>query len=259
MLTAPFEFIGSKIIYALRIVGEVLTLLWRTVVSFREIPRNLPSIVTQAAIIGYETVPVASVMAFFVGMVLALQTGIELAKYGTQDIIGSVVGFSMVRELGPVMTSFLVAGRAGSAMAAEIGVMKVYEEIDALKTLDIDPVRYLAMPRLIAGLICVPILTIYADCIGIAGGAIISHLHPRLFISYGTYIDSLRMALKPTEIIVGLTKSFVFGGIIALISCYVGFNTSGGARGIGISTTRSVVLSFMLILIADYFLTRVLM
>ncbi|MDD5285469.1 MAG: ABC transporter permease [Desulfuromonadaceae bacterium] len=255
----PIEFFGNKILYAFRIIGEVLILLWRTVVSFREAPRNIPSIFSQITIIGYETLPVASVMAFFVGMVLALQTGMELAKYGTQEIIGSVVGFSMVRELGPVMTSFLVAGRAGSAMAAEIGVMKVYEEIDALQTLDIDPVRYLAMPRLIAALICVPVLTIYADCVGIAGGAIISHLHPRLFISYGTYIDSIRHALKINEIAVGLTKSFVFGGIISLISCYVGFNTSGGARGIGVSTTRSVVLSFMLILVADYFLTRILM
>lgn len=259
MIATTVEFVGNKILIALRIIGEVLLLLWRISVSFREAFRNLPSIFSQIVIIGYETLPVASVMAFFVGMVLALQTGMELAKYGTQEIIGSIVGLSMVRELGPVMTSFLVAGRAGSAMAAEIGVMKVYEEIDALQTLEIDPVRYLAMPRLIAALICVPLLTIYADCVGIAGGAIISHLHPRLFISYGTYIDSMRQALKFKEIAVGLTKSFVFGGIIALISCYVGFNTSGGARGIGISTTRSVVLSFMLILVADYFLTRILM
>jgi phospholipid/cholesterol/gamma-HCH transport system permease protein len=258
-LTAFLDFIGRKVLYSFRIVGEVLILLWRTLVSFREVPYNLPSIVTQMTIIGYETLPVASVMAFFVGMVLALQTGVELSKYGTQDIIGGIVGLSMVREMGPVMVSFLVAGRAGSAMAAEIGVMKVYEEIDALKTLDIDPVRYLIMPRLIAALISVPVLTLYADCVGMLGGAIISHLHPRIFISYGTYTDALRMALKFREIIAGLTKSFVFGGIIAVICCYVGFNTSGGARGIGISTTRSVVLSFMLILVADYFLTRVLM
>ena len=258
-MTAILEYIGRKNIYFLRIVGEVLILMWRTLLSFREIPRNMPSIMTQMTIIGYETLPVASVMAFFVGMVLALQTGVELSKYGTQSIIGSIVGMSMVRELGPVMTSFLVAGRAGSAMAAEIGVMKVYEEIDALKTLDIDPVRYLVMPRLIAALICVPLLTIYADCVGIAGGAIICHLHPKLFISYATYTDSLRMALKFNEIMVGLTKSFVFGGIIAIVCCYVGFNTKGGARGIGLSTTRSVVLSFMLILVADYFLTRLLM
>lgn len=254
-----FAFIGDKILYFFRILGEVLLLLWQTLRSCREIPRNSTSIFAQMAIIGYQSLPVASVMAFFVGMVIALQTGVELAKYGSQDIIGSIVGLSMVRELGPVMTSFLVAGRAGSAMAAEIGVMKVYEEIDALKTLEIDPVRYLVMPRLIAALICVPILTIYADCVGIAGGAIISNLHPRLFISYSTYTDSLRLALKFSEISVGLAKSFTFGGIIAVICCYVGLKTSGGPRGIGISTTRSVVLSFLMILVADYFLTRLLM
>ena len=258
-MTNPLEFIGKKLIGSFGTIGEVLILLKRTVFSFREAPHNIPSILTQMAIIGYETLPVASVMAFFVGMVLALQTGVELSKYGTQDIVGSIVGLSMVREMGPVMVSFLVAGRAGSAMAAEIGVMKVYDEIDALVTLDIDPVRYLAMPRFIAALICVPILTIYSDCVGMLGGAIISHLHPRLFISYATYTDSLRLALKFREIAGGLVKSFVFGGIIAIICCYVGFNTSGGARGIGIATTRSVVLSFMLILIADYFLTRIIM
>jgi phospholipid/cholesterol/gamma-HCH transport system permease protein len=258
-MTTFLEFIGKKLLYFFRIVGEILIMLWGALRSFREVPHNIPSILTQMAIIGAETLPVASVMAFFVGMVLALQTGVELAKYGTQDIIGSIVGLSLVRELGPVMTSFLVAGRAGSAMAAEIGVMKVYEEIDALKTLDIDPLRYLVMPRLIAALICVPILTIYADCVGIAGGAIMSHLHPRVFVSYATYTDSLRMALKFKEVAVGLIKAFVFGGIIATICCYVGLGTSGGARGIGVSTTRSVVLSFMLILVADYFLTRLLM
>ena len=202
---------------------------------------------------------VASVMAFFVGMVLALQTGVELNKYGGQNIIGAIVGHSMVRELGPVMTSFLVAGRAGSAMAAELGVMRVYEEIDALKTLDINPVRYLVMPRLIASLICVPALVIYADAIGIIGGAIISNLHPKIFVSYTTYYDSVTDALKLREVGNGLIKSVVFGGIVAQICCYVGFKTSGGARGIGISTTRSVVWSFMLILVSDYLLTRILM
>lgn len=256
---AFFRLIGRRVLFFVRITGEVLLLLWQATRSLGEIPRNLPSVWSQMAIIGADTLPVASVMAFFVGMVLALQTGVELSKYGTQEIIGSVVGLSLVRELGPVMTSFLVAGRAGSAMAAEIGVMKVYEEIDALITLDIDPVRYLVMPRLVAALLCVPVLTLYADAVGIAGGAIMSHLHPRLFISYASYTDSLRQALAFREIAAGLAKSFVFGGIIATVCCYVGFKTSGGARGIGLSTTRSVVLSFMLILVADYFLTRILM
>ncbi len=251
--------IGKKILYFLQIVGEMLTLLGQTLVSFREAPRNMQSIFSQMAVIGYETLPIASVMGFFVGMVLALQTGSELAKYGTQDIIGAIVGLSMVRELGPVMTSFLVAGRVGSAIAAELGVMTVYEEIDALKTLDIDPVRYLAMPRFIACIICLPVLTLYADCVGMAGGALISHLHPKIFLSYATYYDSLKTALKFKEVGAGLVKSFVFGGIISLVGCYVGFATSGGPRGIGRSTTRSVVLSFILILIADYLLTRVLL
>jgi phospholipid/cholesterol/gamma-HCH transport system permease protein len=254
-----FDFIGSKIIQFVTIVGEMMILLGQTLYYFKEAPRNLNSIATQMMIIGYETLPVASVMAFFVGMVLALQTGVELNKYGGQNIIGAIVGHSMVRELGPVMTSFLVAGRAGSAMAAEIGVMKVYEEIDALKTLDIHPVRYLAMPRMIACLICLPALVVYADLVGIAGGALISNFHPQIFVSYWVYYDSIQDALKLKEIGIGLIKAFTFGGIIALVCCYVGFMTSGGPRGIARSTTRSVVLSFMLILVADYILTRILM
>jgi phospholipid/cholesterol/gamma-HCH transport system permease protein len=254
-----FEPLGRRILYFNQVLGEMVILQGRIIYFIREAPRNLQSILTQMAIIGFDTLPVASVMAFFVGMVLALQTGVELQKYGGQNIIGAIVGHSMVRELGPVMTSFLVAGRVGSAMAAELGVMTVYEEIDALKTLDIDPVRYLAMPRFLACVICVPALVIYADLVGIVGGALISNLHPQIFVSYATYYDSLTDALKIKEIGTGLTKAVVFGAIIALVSCYVGFATSGGARGIGESTTRSVVLSFMLILVADYILTRLLM
>jgi phospholipid/cholesterol/gamma-HCH transport system permease protein len=256
---ATLERIGGKILRFNDILGEMVILLGQTFYFFREAPRNFQSIMTQMMIIGYETLPVASVMAFFVGMVLALQTGIELNKYGGQNIIGAIVGHSMVRELGPVMTSFIVAGRAGSAMAAELGVMTVYEEIDALRTLDINPVRYLAMPRFIACLLCLPALVIFTDCIGIIGGGIVSNFHPKIFVSYSTYYDSLTNALKLREIGNGLIKSVVFGGIIALVSCYVGFKTTGGARGIGQSTTRSVVLSFMLILVADYFLTRLLL
>jgi phospholipid/cholesterol/gamma-HCH transport system permease protein len=256
---STLERIGGRILRFNDILGEMVMLLGQTCYFFREAPRNLQSIMTQMMIIGYETLPVASVMAFFVGMVLALQTGIELNKYGGQNIIGAIVGHSMVRELGPVMTSFIVAGRAGSAMTAELGVMTVYEEIDALRTLDINPVRYLAMPRFIACLLCLPALVVFTDCIGIIGGGIVSNFHPKIFVSYSTYYDSLTNALKLREIGNGLIKSVVFGGIIALVSCYVGFKTTGGARGIGQSTTRSVVLSFMLILVADYFLTRLLL
>ncbi|MFZ3208717.1 MAG: ABC transporter permease [Geobacteraceae bacterium] len=254
-----FERIGGKLLDFLQKVGEFMILLGQTVYCFREAPRNMQSILTQMAIIGADTFLVATVMAFFVGMVLALQSGVELQKYGSQGIIGAIVGHSMVRELGPVMTSVLVAGRAGSAMTAELGVMKVYDEIDALRTLDINPVRYLAMPRLIACLVCVPALVIYSDFIGIIGGALVSNLHPKIFVSYSTYYESLTGALKLREIGNGLVKATVFGGIIAMVSCYSGFRTSGGARGVGVSITQSVVLSFMLILVSDYIITRILM
>jgi phospholipid/cholesterol/gamma-HCH transport system permease protein len=251
-----FSKTGRRVIDFHQTVGEMISLLGEMLYFIREAPRNVPSIFSQMAILGYETLPVASVMAFFVGMVLALQTGAELYKYGGQNIIGAIVGYSLVRELGPVMTSFLVAGRVGSAMAAELGVMKVYDEIDALKTLEINPVRYLAMPRFLACVICVPALVIYSDCIGMIGGALVSHMHPKIFISYSAYFDSLKTALLFREVGTGLLKAMVFGAIISVVACHTGFNTTGGARGIGRSTTRAVVLSFMLILVADYFLTR---
>jgi len=185
-----------------------------------------------------------------------VQTGSELALYGSQEAIGAIVGLSMVKELGPVMTSLLVAGRVGSAMAAEVGAMQVYEEIDALKTLEINPVRYLAMPRLIACLFTVPALVAFSMVVGIIGGGIVADVNPKINVPYTVYYDNMIRALNYKEIFKGLLKAMVFGGIIAHVGCYVGFKTSGGARGIGESTTRSVVLSFLLIMIANYLLTR---
>jgi phospholipid/cholesterol/gamma-HCH transport system permease protein len=154
--------IGSSVLYVGQTVGEMIALLCEMLYYFKEAPRNLTSIFRQMSIVGIETLPIAMLVALFVGMVLSVQTGSELALYGTQEAIGAIVGLSMVKELGPVMTSLLVAGRVGSSMAAEIGAMQVYEEIDALKTLEINPVRYLAMPRLIACLFAVPALVAFA-------------------------------------------------------------------------------------------------
>jgi phospholipid/cholesterol/gamma-HCH transport system permease protein len=165
----------------------------------------------------------------------------------------------MVRELGPMMTSLLVAGRVGSAMAAEVGAMKVYEEIDALRTLEINPVRYLAMPRLIACLFAVPALVIFADVIGIFGGGIVAAVNPKINVPLSVYYDNLVRSLDYQEVLKGLLKACVFGGIIAQVGCYVGFKTTGGARGIGESTTRSVVVSFVMIMVANYFLTRLML
>ncbi|PLY00258.1 MAG: hypothetical protein C0624_12430 [Desulfuromonas sp.] len=253
------ENFGRKILRMAQVTGEMLQLLFETLYSFREAPRNLPVILRQLSNIGIDTLPIAALMAFFIGMVLALQTGSELVEFGTQDRIGSIVGLSMVKELGPVMTSLLVAGRVGSAMAAEVGAMQVYEEIDALKTLEISPVRYLAMPRLIACLIAVPALVVFAMLIGILGGSLVSSVNARINVPVNVYFDYLIRSLEAVDIYKGLVKSFFFGGIIAHVGCYIGFKTRGGARGIGESTTRSVVLSFLLIMVANYFITRLMM
>ena len=251
-----FTMIGSKLLNVAQGLGEMLALLCETVYYFKEAPRNLTSIFRQMNIIGVGTLPIAMLVALFVGMVLSVQTGTELALYGTQEAIGAIVGVSMVKELGPVMTSLLVAGRIGSAMAAEVGAMQVYEEIDALKTLEISPVRYLAMPRLIACLFTVPALVAFAIVVGIFGGGIVAEVNPKINVPFSVYYDNMIRALSYQEIFKGLLKAMVFGGIIAHVGCYIGFKTSGGARGIGESTTQSVVLSFLLIMVANYLLTR---
>jgi phospholipid/cholesterol/gamma-HCH transport system permease protein len=248
--------IGSSVLAVGQTVGEMISLLCEMLYFFKEAPRNLTSIFRQMSIVGIETLPIAMLVALFVGMVLSVQTGSELALYGTQEAIGAIVGLSMVKELGPVMTSLLVAGRVGSSMAAEIGAMQVYEEIDALKTLEINPVRYLAMPRLIACLFAVPALVAFAMVVGIIGGGIVAEVNPKIDVPFNVYYDNMTRAINYKDIVKGLFKAMVFGGIIAHVGCYVGFKTSGGARGIGESTTRSVVLSFLLIMIANYLLTR---
>lgn len=254
-----FQHLGRMLLDMSQTTGEMLKLFFATVYFFKEAPRNLPSIFRQLAEIGVNTLPIVSLAALFIGMVLALQTGSALVLYGSQSVIGSIVGLSMVKELGPVMTSLLVAGRVGSAMAAEIGAMEIYEEIDALKTLEINPVRYLAMPRLIACLFAVPALVVFVVFIGILGGGVICAINPQIAVPLNTYYDGLVTSMEVSDILKGLTKALFFGGIIGLVSCYVGFKTTGGARGIGRSTTRSVVLSFLLIFIANYFLTRIMM
>jgi len=251
--------VGQTLLRVAQVVGELLALAAETLFYCRRAPRNRHAIAEQLRNIGIHTLPIALLMAFFVGMVLALNTGMVLTNYGGTSFIGGIVGMSMVKELGPVMTAYLVAGRIGSAMTAEIGAMQVYEEIDALYTLEINPVRYLVMPRFIASTIAVPAVVVFVMILGIAGGCLVSAANPRIAVPSSVYYDAVLQALNAAEVFKGLLKAMIFGAIIALVGCYTGFRTRGGARGIGNATTRSVVLSFVLILVADYFLTRMLM
>lgn len=253
-----FRRIGGRLVEFLQATGEALSLLAHAARFIGAAPRNLDKIFAHMVEIGNATLPLASLTALFIGGVLALQTGYQLAKLGAEENLGGLVGVSMVKELGPVMASLLVAGRVGSAMAAEIGAMNVYEEIDALKTLDIDPVRYLVMPRLLAMLLALPVLMIYVDILGWFGGAIVAAVNPQINVSYHAYFTNLKHFVVFRDVIDGLIKSMVFGVTIATICCYVGLSTHGGPREIGRSVTRAVVLSFMFIFVFDYVITRIL-
>jgi phospholipid/cholesterol/gamma-HCH transport system permease protein len=221
--------------------------------------------VTQMDKIGVGAIPIVLLTGLFTGMVLALQSSVELARFGAAVYIGNLVGASMVRELGPVLAALMVAGRSASGIAAELGSMRVTEQIDALQSFGTDPIKKLVTPRLVAGLVMLPLLTIIADIVGIFGGMIVSVL--RIGITADAYIQGVLNTLAqagfvfgffPKDFIGGLFKPFVFGGIITLTACYFGLNTKGGTEGVGDAATRAVVTSSVLILAVDYFITQTL-
>jgi phospholipid/cholesterol/gamma-HCH transport system permease protein len=240
-------------------IGDMLLLLWRTI---RATPRAFfqrRKIYDQLFEIGNASLLMACILSLFIGGVLALQTGPFLAERGLANAIGGIVGYSLCRELAPVMMSILIAGRIGSAMAAEIGSMQVYQEIDALKTMNINPVDYLVLPRLIAISIALPVLVLFAVLIGWFGGAIVSVFNKEINLTFISFFATLRDIVDVGDILNGLFKSFVFAVIIGTVSCHQGLVTIGGPRGIGRSVTKAVVNSIIMILILDYFLTRFLM
>lgn len=236
-------------------VGRYMIFLAETVRwAFRR-PHDFKNILHQMLEIGYKSLPVTSITIFFTGMVMALQIGrsMDAIMPGSSVYIGSGVTISMFRELAPVLTALLLAGRIGSAIAAQIGTMKVTEQIDALVTLSTNPVQYLAVPRLIAAFIMTPCLTLISDMMGILGGSVIAFF--ALGVTPDKYYDNILAYVTIADFFSGFSKSFVFGVEIALIACYEGFNTKGGAEGVGRSTIQSVVKSSMVVLISDYFLT----
>jgi phospholipid/cholesterol/gamma-HCH transport system permease protein len=251
--------VNGQIRQVLQRLGEGALLLLQSLYWCRVAPRNADKILGHVVEFGNATLPIASLMAIFIGGVLALQTGSRLAQFGLEGNIGGIVGLSMVKELGPVMTALLVAGRVGSAIAAEVGAMNVYEEIDALKTLNINPVRYLVMPRLVASLIAVPALCMYVNVIGLLGGAIVASVNPKIDVSMRLFRLNFQEIVKFSDVMDSLIKSVVFGVAVAITCCYVGLRTAGGPEEIGRAVTRAVVLSFMFIFVLNYLITRMLM
>src|SRR5438034_85592 len=240
-------------------IGEMVMLLWRTLRSLPLTFRQRFKVYDQLFEIGNASLLMACILSLFIGGVLTLQTGPYLAERGLASAIGGIVGYSLCRELAPVMMSILIAGRIGSAMAAEIGSMRVYQEIDALRTMNINPVHYLVLPRLVAISCALPILVIFSIQVGWMGGALVSVFNDRIGVGFTAFFNNLRETVDLAKIMNGLFKSFVFAVVIGTVSCHQGLQTIGGPRGIGRSVTKAVVNSIVLILILDYFVTRFLM
>ena len=204
--------------------------------------------------IGYYSLPVVGLTTLFTGMVLALQSYSGFARFNAESAIATVVVLSITRELAPVLAGLMVAGRIGASMAAEIGTMRVTEQIDALTTLSTNPLKYLVVPRLFAGLTMLPLLVLVGDLVGVFGGFLIGVY--KLDFNASTYIDSTWEFLEPVDVISGLVKASVFGFLVALMGCYHGYHSRGGAQGVGAATTNAVVSASILILIFNYGITE---
>jgi len=255
-MKAFFEFLGSKFISFQEESGRVVILFYETLKWTFRPPLNIRNTLKQMEHVGVNSLPVVVITAIFTGMVLALQSYTGFKRFNAESMVGTVVALSMTRELGPVLTGLMVSGRVGASMAAELGTMRVTEQIDALVTLATNPVKYLIVPRFLAATIVLPILTVLADIIGIFGGYFVSVVI--LGANPTVYLKRTKEFLELEDIYGGLLKALVFGMIIAIIGCYQGFYTKGGAEGVGRSTTRAVVMASMLILISNYFITALL-
>ncbi len=255
-LLSPFAWVGDRSLAFLEETGAYALLLVKvTLATFRP-PFPFSLTIQQMELVGVRSLPVVLTTAVFTGAVMALQTYSGFRRFGAESLVGTVVALSLTRELGPVLSSIMVAGRAGSSMAAELGTMKVTEQIDALSTLSTDPVRYLIVPRFVATILVMPLLTLFADLLGIMGGYLVAVYV--LGTSSTLYINRTFDYLELSDVTSGLIKSAVFGGTIAFVGCYQGFRTEGGAEGVGKATTRAVVAASILILVFNYLLTALL-
>ncbi len=261
-----FDRLNSAAKRRVRAIQDYFTLAWNALRFAFARPFYGGDLVQQMDAIGVQSLGIVLLTGFFTGMVLALQSAVQLQTFGATIYIGRLVSASMIRELGPVLAGLMVAGRVGSGIAAQLGSMKVTEQIDALNTLGTDPIKKLVTPRVLAALIMLPVLTIINDFVGIIGGNIIA----KLYIGLPTELywrtvweqiaaDGFTMRVIPNDFIQGLVKPFVFGGVISITACYYGLNTTGGTEGVGEATTKTVVASSILILVLDYFLTQIIL
>lgn len=256
MIVDGIERLGRGVIDFTESWGRAWIFLWRTGRGLVSPPFRFYLLLQQLRVIGVNSTLVISLIAVFTGAVLAVQGEYTLAKFGATAFTGSAVALSLIRELGPVLTALMVIGRAGSAITAELGIMRITEQIDALKSMAVDPMKYLMVPRIIAGLIAMPLLTGWFICIGILGGYIVGV--GLLGLSSGTFLSQMNAAVSAVDVYSGFIKSFVFGLIFGWVSCYKGYYSGFGAVGVNRATTESVVTASVSVLVIDYFLTSIL-
>jgi phospholipid/cholesterol/gamma-HCH transport system permease protein len=238
-------------------VQEYVLLSARGLAAIFTAPRYPREIVAQMDSLGVGSLSIVILTGMFTGMVMTLQSAASLDAFGARPYVGRLVCVSMVRELGPVLTALMVTGRVGSGMAAELGSMVVTQQIDALRVLGSDPIRKLVAPRLLAGIVMVPILTIISDTLGIFGGSLIGIFNLKL--SWEFFWRSVGNALTMNDLVMGLGKPVMFGFILTSVGCHMGLRTTGGTQGVGLATTRSVVVASVLILSSDFFMTKILL
>jgi len=253
--SGALDRLGRTVLAGVEEMGKIFLLFISVLAWMVRPPLKLRNIFKQMEFVGVKSIFVVLLTGTFTGMVLALQGYHGFRMFSAESLVGSTVALSMTRELGPVLTSLMVTARAGSAMAAELGTMRVTEQIDALYVMAVNPVKHLIVPRVIAGVLMVPVLTVVSDFVGILGGYFVGvHL---LGINSGVFIKNITRLVTLEDIYNGLIKAACFGLILSLIGCYKGFNTSGGAEGVGRATTEAVVLASITILVSDYFLTAI--
>jgi phospholipid/cholesterol/gamma-HCH transport system permease protein len=255
-MTTVLDRIGRRFISLFEQTGVWFEALWRTFLWMLRPPYDVREWFRQMVRVGVDSIPVVFLTTMFTGMVLALQTFVGFERVNAEQFVASVVSLAMLRELAPVLVGLMVTGRVGSSMAAEIGTMRVTEQLDALRALATDPVQYLFVPRVIAGVIMLPFLCILGDALGIYGGYLVAV--KLLKTNPVVYKQNTFQFLAMSDVYSGLIKSGVFGLILTLTGCVRGFHTSGGAEGVGRATTNAVVSASLIILLTDFFLTKVL-
>ncbi|MDR3561797.1 MAG: ABC transporter permease [Negativicutes bacterium] len=255
MLIPLLEKIGRRVITQLELAGQIVLLVVDTLFHLRRMP-NFRHVAVQMSHLGVDSLPIVLLTLLFTGMVMTVQSAQEFIKYGAQSSVGGVVAVAMGRELAPVLTGVVFAGRVGAAITAEIGSMKVTEQIDALRVMATNPIAYLVVPRLIACVFMLPILVTFGDIIGTIGGYLVATMYAG--IGSFTYLHSIKIFAVVNDVVGGLVKSMFFGAIVAIIGCYKGLTTAEGAEGVGKATTSSVVTSMICIFICNYFLSLIL-